>query len=198
MSKAPTSDKITLGTGSDPIRFSFLAIDKPKSFDQNTQAKYQATALLDPSNKAHAATIKQLQDAAADLLKQAGLEREDLLSVCFGNGDKKKYDGYKGMIFLQASNEVRPTLVDRNRNPVAPGDKQFPYSGAHGILTCTLWLQNNKFGKRINANLRALQFVKDGPAFGVAPVNADDEFEALGDGPSSPGVSKGSSASFLD
>ena len=37
----------------------------------------------------------------------------------------------------------------------------------------------NEFGKRINANLRAVQFVKDGEAFGVKPVDAEDEFDVL-------------------
>jgi hypothetical protein len=52
----------------------------------------------------------------------------------------------------------------------------------------TLWTQDNKFGKAIRANLRIVQFVKDGKAFsGSAPANADDEFEALGDSPSGKG-----------
>jgi hypothetical protein len=183
MAKAITSEKITLGSGADPIRFSFLSIEKAKAFDPKKpeSAKFGATALLDPSNKAHAAAIAKIKSEADRLLKEGGIDSEELSGRCFGSGDKKKYDGWKGMFFIQASNDTRPTVVGRELNTVVPGDKEWPYSGAYGVMTVTLWLQNNSFGKKINGNLRALQFVKPGQAFGVAPVNAEEEFEAIGD-----------------
>ena len=101
-------------------------------------------------------------------------------NVCLRDGDaKSKYDGYAGMFYLAASNKVRPTVVNRRREPVQEGDQQAPYSGCYVYGSITLWLQNNSYGKKINANLRAVQFEKDGEAFGMKPVNAEDEFEPL-------------------
>jgi hypothetical protein len=53
------------------------------------------------------------------------------------------------------------------------------YSGCYVNMTVTLWTQDNEYGKRVNANLRAVQFVKDGEAFGVAPVDAEEEFDEV-------------------
>lgn len=183
MSKAITSVKLVLGSAVNPCRFSFLVLDKARPFndDPNGTPKFQGTGLLDPSNAEHARQILAVKEAAKKLLQEGGIDKDDLKSVCFGDGSKKKYDGYKDRFFLQAANEIRPGTANRGANPVAPGDKQFPYSGAFGIMKVTLWLQNNKWGKRINANLLALQYVRDGEAFGQRPVDVQEEFEALGD-----------------
>ena len=96
-------------------------------------------------------------------------------------GNSKPYDGWQNMFVVVASNTVRPVVVNGKREPVMEGDKNAPYSGCYVNATVSLWTQNNKFGKRVNANLRGIQFLRDGPAFGVAPVDADNEFELLGD-----------------
>lgn len=45
-----------------------------------------------------------------------------------------------------------------------------------------LWAQDNKqFGKRINAQLRGVQFLRDGDAFAAGSPASEDEFEDLGD-----------------
>jgi hypothetical protein len=38
-------------------------------------------------------------------------------------------------------------------------------------------MQDNKHGKRANAMLKSVQFLRDGESFGAAPVNPDDEFD---------------------
>lgn len=179
MAKAPTSEVLKLGTASSPARLSFAdKLYKAKSFSPDQEAKYQSSFLLDPTNKEHAAQIAAVKKAAIDLIQGEKLDPKDF-KLCFGKGDDKKYDGYAGMIYFVASNSVRPTVVNRRNNPVVEGDPQAPYSGCYVIGSITLWLQNNKWGKRINANLRAVQFVKDGQAFGAQAVNADEEFEPL-------------------
>jgi len=199
MAKAITSDKFVLGSSADPIRFSFLEIAEPKSFNNDPKQvkKYQATALLDPSNKTHASQLQFLQDQAGKLLKEGGLGREDLKSVCFGRGDTRKkdgvvYEGYAGMVYVQLANEIKPIIGDRSGKLVMPNESQFPYAGAYGIIKGTLWLQNNSWGKRINGNLLTLQFVKPGTAFSAnAQLNPDEEFERLPDEPGSSGSGAG-------
>jgi Protein of unknown function (DUF2815) len=178
---SPTSNAIKLGSGTNPVRLSFARLFNAKPFAPGQTPRFEASFLLDPSNKEHAATIATIKEEAKKLVIGAGLNPKDF-KLCFGPGEQKSYDGYEGMFFVTSANTTRPTVVDRNRNPVAESDAQAPYSGSYVIGSVTLWLQNNAYGKRINANLRAVQFVKDGPAFGVAPVKADEEFEALGDG----------------
>lgn len=180
MAKSPTSDVIKL----QDVRLSFAELTKPKAFEQGQTAKFSATFLLDPSNAAHKALVSQVQGAAKKLIEEAGFKIPDFeVGHCFGYADKhpkkSKYDGYAGMFYVCVSNEIRPTVCNRRLEPVVEGDAQFPYSGCYVNGTLTLWLQNNKWGKKINGNLRAVQFVRDGQAFGRAPVAAEDEFEPL-------------------
>jgi len=50
-----------------------------------------------------------------------------------------------------------------------------PYAGCYVNMSIRLWAQDNQFGKRVNAQLRAVQFVKDGEAFGDKPVDPQKE-----------------------
>jgi hypothetical protein len=178
MAKSITSDVIKL----KDVRLSFADLFVAKAFSPGLKPTYRASFILDPSNTAHAATIAEIKAAMQKLAGEAfpgeklGADR-----VCLKNGNTKSYDGWKDMIILTASNTNRPVVVNGKRDPVAEGDRGAPYSGCYVNATVTLWTQNNSFGKRINCNLRAVQFVRDGQAFGVAPVDAEAEFEALGD-----------------
>jgi hypothetical protein len=43
----------------------------------------------------------------------------------------------------------------------------------------SLWVQNNQWGKRINCNLNAIQFVRDGDSFGAGATKADSVFDDI-------------------
>ena len=178
MAKSKTSDVIKLPR----VRLSFAELFRAKAFQEGQTPYYKATFLLDPSNAAHAKAISQLSAEVKKLAAEAfNGEKLSPDRICIVDGNTKKYDGWAGMIAISTSNKVRPVVVDRARNPVAEGDTESPYSGCYVNASITLWAQNNKFGKRTNANLRGVQFVDDGEAFGIAPVDADEEFEMLED-----------------
>lgn len=178
MAKSVTSDVIKLQN----VRLSFADIFTAKAFEAGQTPRYSATFILDPSNADHKAKLVEIKKAIDDLCGKAfpgeklGPDR-----LCLKNGNSKPYDGWQNMFVVVASNTVRPVVVNGKREPVMEGDKNAPYSGCYVNATVSLWTQNNKFGKRVNANLRGIQFLRDGPAFGVAPVDADNEFELLGD-----------------
>ena len=190
MAKAITSEKIRIRSPNG-ARASFLELAKPKAFAPGMPEKFKASFLLDPSDKVHAEIIADIKAKAAKLLADAGMKKEDMTHPpCFGDGNKKKYEGYANRFYIGASSDTRIPIVNRNLKPVQEGEPQFPYSGCFINGSITLWLQNNQYGKRINANLLTVQFVGDGDAIGGgAPVDPDDEFEALGDGPSGGGAS---------
>ena len=177
--KTLTSEPIRL----EDVRLSFPRLSKPKAFQEGQEPRFEASALLDPSKPAHAAKISELKGLVKKLATEKWGSIPPDLKLFMFRGDTKPYDGYAGMIAIAAHNTVRPTVVNRARQPVAEGDKQFPFAGCFVNMTITLWVQSNQWGKRINANLRAIQFVRDGDAFGVQPVDAEEEFEALEDAP---------------
>jgi hypothetical protein len=48
-----------------------------------------------------------------------------------------------------------------------------------------LWIQNNRYGKRCNANLIGVQFVADDEAFGEGRINKDVVDDSFGPIPDS-------------
>lgn len=212
MAKAITSEKFVLGTAADPIRFSFLELETPKSFNNDPTKKkmYQASALLDPTNNTHKAQLQTLNGMVKAMLQQAQMPTDDLVNYwkmgrsvelskgyCFGKGDWKKYDGYKGMYYVSLANETKPIIGDRTGKLVMPSEQGFPYSGSYGIIKGTLWLWQNPNGKGVNANLLTVQYIKPGAAFSSRPqLNPDEEFERLPDDAPA-GVTTGSDDDFM-
>lgn len=168
------------------VRLSFPVLFEAKAFDEKGKKEFSASFLIDKK----APIVEELK---ATLLKIANdkwgekgpamlatLFRDD--RMCLHDGDRKEYDGYEGMLYLRASNAVRPLTIDRARNPITAADGIL-YSGCYVNATVTLWAQDNKWGKRINANLRGVQFFRDGEAFAGGSTAQVDEFEAAPDAP---------------
>ena len=92
------------------------------------------------------------------------------------DGDfKKKWDGFAGNHFVAASNETRPTVVNRDKSPLVASDGIL-YSGCYVNAKVDIWVQDNSWGQRLNTDLLGVQFVKDGDSFsaGSPPTNPDD------------------------
>jgi hypothetical protein len=186
----PTSDTIKM----KDVRLSFPRLFEPKSFTEGQTPRFEGSFLLDPSDKAHKKAIDKIIATAEEiLLEQFGGEIPKSVECCFQyadgetpveigslkwRGKAKEYDGYEGMFVISSSNKNRPTVVDRDLTPLVEGDGR-PYAGCYVNASITLWTQDNQYGKRVNANLRAVQFVRDGDAFGVRPADAEEEFDVL-------------------
>jgi hypothetical protein len=54
------------------------------------------------------------------------------------------------------------------------------YGGCYVNASIDVWVMDNSYGKKVLASLNAIQFVKDGEAFGSKSEAADD-FEDLDD-----------------
>ena len=110
------------------VRLSFPQLAKAKAFRPGQEARYEAAFLLDPSNKTHAATIKQIKAAAKAVLEEHFNGKIPKgIKFCFGDADKngKEYDGYEGMFYITSSkkeSQGRPTVVDRDRSPLTAED----------------------------------------------------------------------------
>lgn len=185
--KSTTSEVIHL----KKVRLSFPRLWVPKSFQPGQTARYEGSFLLDPSNAAHATKISEIKkQAKIILIAKYGSEAKIPKGIkrCYGLADKdpvkSEYDGYAGMFYLASNNTTKPKVVDRNPKRVLNETDGKPYAGCMVNASITLWVQDNQFGKRVNANLRAVQFCEDNDAFGVKPVDAEEEFEALEEGES--------------
>jgi hypothetical protein len=161
------------------VRLSFPALFKPKAGPDGGEPKYSATFLLDKQK--HAATIKEIQLAIENLHKTE-LKGKHMKGTCLHDGSEKPdMDGYgPGVMYVSASEKKRIPIVDRDMSPLVEEDSK-PYAGCYVNASIRLWVQDNQYGKRINAALVAVQFAKDGDSFGAAPVNVEEEFAPLDD-----------------
>jgi hypothetical protein len=101
--------------------------------------------------------------------------------LCLHDGDAKAdKEGYKGNLYISASNKLKPLIIDGLKQPLDANSGK-PYSGCYVNAEIELWAQDNKFGKRINATLRGVQFARDGQRLAGGGVSSADDYEAIPD-----------------
>jgi hypothetical protein len=153
------------------VRLSFPQIWTPKSFAPGQDPRFNANFLLDKAENAD--QIKKLKEAIEKVAAEKWKgKKPGGLKICLGDGEEKDYDGYADAMFVSASTKVRPVIVDQKKNPLAEEDGK-PYAGCYVNAAISLWAQDNQWGKRVNATLDAIQFVKEGEPFGGKKVTAD-------------------------
>lgn len=156
--------------------------------DDSSKPRFSASLLLTPDHpqvneieqKMRAVAKEKWKDKAEAIYK--GLEKSDKLALHDGD-TKSQYDGFAGMLFVSAAAQEgsRPTVIDTNKAPLTQKDGK-PYAGCYVNVSLDLWAQDNGFGKRINAQLRGVQFLRDGDAFAAGRPADSDEFEEVTDG----------------
>jgi len=161
------------------VRLSFPSLFQKATFE-GKETKFEATLLLDKD--AHAESIAEIQAAIKVAIKEKlGGAKVGADKLCMKDGADSDYEGYDNAWSLKAANAKRPLVIDRDKTPLAEDDNR-PYSGCYVNAIIELWAQNNAYGKRINANLLAVQFYKDGQPFGDGGASAStNDFDAFDD-----------------
>jgi len=178
------------------VRISFPNIFRASSFKPDQEPKFSATFIVAKDHPQIKAIKKAMQQAAVDKWgeKAAGMLKQIAASgkMCLRDGDEKaNMDGFgEGVLFFNASNTKRPGIYDRDRTPLVEEDGR-PYAGCYVNALVDFWAQDNQYGKRINASLSGVQFVRDGEAFGgggrvasaddFAEVEVDEDELAMAD-----------------
>lgn len=127
------------------------------------------------------AVAKEKWAAKADGIYKV-LETKDRLALHDGD-TKPNYDGFAGNFFINATaaENAAPTVIDRDRSPLSKTSGR-PYAGCYANVSVEFWAQDNKFGQRINAQLRGVQFYRDGDAFSAGRPADSDEFDDVSAG----------------
>jgi hypothetical protein len=111
--------------------------------------------------------------------------------LCLHDGDAKAdKEGYKGNLYLSASNKLKPLIIDGNLSPVEANSGTI-YSGCMVNGTVELWVQDNKWGRRINASLQGVQKLGEGQRLSGGGVSSVDDYEAIPDAPVAPAAAGG-------
>jgi hypothetical protein len=116
------------------------------------------------------------------------------------DGDaKSERDGYPGNFYINSSNTIRPTAIGGGpdgRAPVTAADGKL-YAGAYVNVFLNLWAQDNQYGKRVNASLLGVQFLRDGTRLAGGGTAAADDFEPIPQAGQEKAVATGAGAASL-
>lgn len=165
------------------VRLSYPHLDKPYAgpADENgktAEPAYSCTGLMDKNT--HKEAFLLVRQGIRDLLAENKIKDLPAERKCLRDGDLSGKETDEGMWKIVAREKNPPKLRDEDNNTVERVDAAAKfYGGCYGSMLVRLWFQNNKWGKRVNANLLAVQFVKDGPAFGEGRITDDDVDDAF-------------------
>jgi hypothetical protein len=168
----------------DDVRISYahnIFVAKAPTTDPTATPKYNGTFLLEPGSLAE----KKINNAIVKVAKEKwpddweknlkALKAQDKL--CIHDGDTRPdSEGYEGMKFVSANSKIRPTTIDQKRNPVTMEDGVI-FSGCYVNARLDIWAMDHpSYGKRICAEIKGVQKLRDGEALGavVTPAKPDD------------------------
>jgi hypothetical protein len=168
------------------VRLSYPALFQMRGWKNEPDKKSFGASFLFPrdgtkdQHKNTEVALKALRHCIAVGLKgvNPGQDR-----VCVRSGAAKAdKEGYgPDVVYIATKAYKRPVVVDVDNSPLAEEDGK-PYAGCYVNATVRFRVQNNSYGKRVNAQLKAVQFCADGEPFGEGSVDPDEEFETSATG----------------
>jgi hypothetical protein len=182
-------------------RASFPNILDPqiKTNDNGQQTQSWNVDLIFPKDDAgFAKFMQEAQKLAVEKWKEnapAALQRiqMDRKCRCFGSGDEKVsaktfqvHPGYAGNVFISARANRPPQIIDADGKPIDPANTMLLravgskiYGGSYVNAVIKPWLQQNPQGIGIRCDLVAIQFARDGEAFGAGAADITGLFGAV-------------------
>ena len=160
------------------VRLSFANIFEPKGFN-GSEPRYSASFLISKQDNENLTKVREALKNVAKLEWGNDAPKFKENQLCLRDGDGETLDGYADHYFVSSGNKLKVAVRDLDGTDLTrqsennnPGDK--PLSGDYVNAIIEVWAQNNSYGKRINANLVGVQYVKTGPRFGKG--SEDDLF----------------------
>lgn len=166
----------------EKVKLQNVRLAFPNLFQKDQYQNYSATFLMDKDSPAHKAMRKAVN---AVIENDAKGKSPGGKNICLHPGsDKENYAGFTEDNFYVSANRKEPfkpnQLINRDKTPVET--EGVLYGGCYVNAVINLWYQENQWGKKINAELVGIQFLKDGERFGRGSSTIDDDdFDALPD-----------------
>lgn len=183
------------------VRVSFPQLVEPKKTTNEkgeVRTAWAADFILPPDSQQYKQVMQQYMTLAADKWKERAqtimqMIQADRKSRCYGNGAEKvnkttllPYDGYEGNAYVSAISNRQPQMIQPNGQPVDASNSMAyqaiargVYGGCYVNAAIRLWLQENTHGRGVRCDLVAIQFSKDGDAFGGGGADVTGMFGAV-------------------
>lgn len=169
------------------VRLAFPAIFSPQAIGDGEPA-YGAKFPIDPASP----VVNQIEAIMLAVANEKwGAKGGQILEVLKSKGDVafqqkpytnkngEPYDGFENMFFLSTRNpDLRPGAFDANDQPTTQADGVI-YGGCYVHASVEFWAQDNRWGRRLNCNLRGVKFAGEGARFGGTTAAKADDFAGL-------------------
>jgi hypothetical protein len=160
------------------VRFSYANVFIAKASKPGQPERFGSSILIPKTDKKTIAAINAAVEAAIALGKASkfGGKVSPTLKKPLRDGDEEKPDdeNYAGMMFLNASSNSRPGIVDVNCDPIMNRDEF--YSGCYGRASLNFYPYFVDGSKGIAAGLNNVMKLEDGPNLGGGSASAADDF----------------------
>lgn len=161
------------------VRASYPHLDKPYAGEDGGEPKFGIVGLLD--KKTHVAA-KELCVKVIDKIMKENDTKVAKDKKFIRDGDDSDKVENEGMWTVSAREARRPSVRNKDATPMTEREVvDIIYGGCYVNILIRPWYQDNKFGKRINAGLVAVQFVRDGEAFGDGRIDDEGVFDEVED-----------------
>lgn len=160
------------------VRFCYCSVFEPQAMNDGDTPKYNVCILIPKSDTKTLDKIKKAIEAAKVAGKAKIADKNgkipSTLKTPLRDGDEERSDdpAYKGMMFINASSTRKPTIVDKDLNPIMSQDEF--YSGCYGRASINFYAFNVQ-SKGIAAGLNNLQKLADGESL-AGGSTADEDF----------------------
>lgn len=162
------------------VRFCYVNVFEPTAMSEGDTPKYNICVLIPKSDTKTLGKVKTAIEAAkqagkAKLANRNGQPPADAtLKLPLRDGDVERPDdpAYKGMMFINANSQRKPSIVDKDLNPIMA--KEEFYSGCYGRASINFYAFNVQ-SKGIAAGLNNLQKLEDGEMLAGGSA-ADEDF----------------------
>lgn len=184
------------------VRLSFPQLIEPRvpKDSPNAKPRFSTDFIMLPNDSGFAAFWTEVNALALKEWKEHSQAVMQIIASdrklrCYGQGseriDRKTfqvYNGYEGMVYISASRpgDQPPQMIQSDGTPVDAGNTMAYqamarklYGGCYVNAAVRPWAQKNSHGNGIRCDLIAVQFAKDGEAFGEGVADASGMFGAV-------------------
>lgn len=165
----------------DNVIASYPHLDKPYAGEDGGDPKYSIQAIA--PNETHSEIIDLVRQYVRKLMEEKKIKvGGDKLFMKDGDKYFEDKEECAGSYVFSARENDRPAVRMADGTKLDPKEdidsiKDMFYGGCIVSILINPWVQDNKYGKRINANLRAVKFVADGTPFGEGRIDDSDAWD---------------------
>ena len=161
------------------VRFCYCHVFEPTAMNEGDTPKYNVAILIPKDDEKTVNAIKKAIENAKVAGKSKIVDKNGnipkSLKLPLRDGDEERSDdeAFADSYFLNATSNRKPTIVDRNLDPIMNKDEF--YSGVYGRISLNMFAFNTSGNKGIAAGLQNLQKLEDGEML-AGGSTADEDF----------------------